>query len=111
MTSGRPGRPLRVAINAQLSPDGRVGGIEQAVRGLVQALGRLDDDTSEYVIVTNPVAPGWLDASAGANQDVVVHSEAGTRATSLAIRLTKRALTPARPVWRRGRSLACPRAH
>jgi hypothetical protein len=36
-------RPLKVLINAQMTPGGWAGGIEQFLMGLVYALGRLTD--------------------------------------------------------------------
>lgn len=67
------GRTLRVAINAQLFPDGRAGGVQQAVLGLVYALGRLDGDDIEYVIATRPETPNWLEPYLGRNQRVVAY--------------------------------------
>jgi len=42
---------LRIAINAQLMPNGGAGGVESVLIGLVSALGRLDDGPEEYVII------------------------------------------------------------
>jgi len=58
-------------IDAALIP-GRSGGVEQATRRMIQALGRLSSGASpdEYVIVTHPDAPNWLDDVAGPNQRI-----------------------------------------
>jgi glycosyltransferase involved in cell wall biosynthesis len=97
--------PLRIAINAQLHGDGRAGGIEPAVRGLVYALGRLDDDETQYTIVTHSSAPRWLDGELGRNQRVIVRSDSSPAAQP---RLTplRRALRPARATLRRMRHAA-----
>ncbi len=97
-------RMLRVAINAQLPGNGRAGGVEPAVRGLVQALGRLADRDVEYVIVTHPWSSRWLDAVLGDQQRRVVHPyPASVRLRPCAERAV-RALAPLklvlRPGWR-----------
>lgn len=96
-------RPLRVAINAQLRGDGHAGGIEPAVRGLVEILGRLDDDDTEYLVVTHPSAPHWLDAQLGQNQRVVVRSYPLRDGAPPWIEAAKRSLGPARAMLGRAR--------
>src|SRR5262249_48211863 len=97
--------PLRIAINAQLHGDGRSGGIELAVRGLVHALGMARDDDMEYIIVTHPSAPRWIDGHLGPNQRVVVHSDPFARATR-PLRALRRSLRPARATLGRVRRVA-----
>ena len=62
---------LRVAINAQLTPGGACGGVEQFVMGLVHALGCLQDGPEEYVVVCPYTHPDWLRTCMGANQRIV----------------------------------------
>jgi len=95
---------LRVAINAQLVGNGRAGGVESAVRGLVHALGRLDGGDTEYVVVTHPWAAHWLDGALGPTQRTVVHPyPARVRFRPLLERVRRR-LGPARaalrPLWK-----------
>jgi hypothetical protein len=100
---------LKVAINAQVSPGGVSGGIEQAVLGLIWALGRVEDDGTECVIVTRPEAPDWVQGFLGSGQRVVVRSYPSKSRAEEVARLMKRALQPARRVllptwvWLRGR--------
>lgn len=91
---------LKVAINAQVSPGGASGGIEQAVLGLIWALGRAEDDGTEYIIVTRPEAPDWVQAFLGQGQRVVVRSYPAESRAEAVTGLVKRALRPARPVLR-----------
>jgi glycosyltransferase involved in cell wall biosynthesis len=63
---------LRVIIDAQIAPNGAVGGVEQFIAGLVRALGRLDDGPEEYTIVGSSENTDWLTKFSGANQRVVV---------------------------------------
>ncbi len=48
------GASRRVAINAQLRPDGFVGGAEQFIHSLLNALGNLRDGDERYVVVACP---------------------------------------------------------
>lgn len=64
-------RPLRVVLNAQVSCDGRSGGVQHFVTALVYALGRLDDGSVEYVIVGPHDDPEWLTPYLGPNQRLV----------------------------------------
>ncbi|MFQ5856391.1 MAG: glycosyltransferase family 4 protein [Anaerolineae bacterium] len=93
---------LRVAINAQLIPDGSAGGIQQAVLGLIHTLGQLEDNDIEYVIIAHAWAPQWLRPYLGENQRLVRHPIRGPIARVLGI--GKRAMWPLRPrllpVWR-----------
>lgn len=89
------GDRLRTVIIGRLTP-GEAGGVEQATAGLVLALGQLDDGHEEYVVVTDPSAPDWLDPLLGSNTTRVV----GPRTRNL-----KRHLGPMLPVLRRGRRL------
>lgn len=62
---------MRVIVDAQISPNGAVGGVEQFIAGLVRALGRLEDGPEEYTIVGSPENLDWLAQLSGANQRVV----------------------------------------
>lgn len=64
-------RPLRVAINCPFVPGQGLGGIETFVMGLLHALGRLDDDQTEYIVVGPPDDPEWMRPFLGANQRIV----------------------------------------
>ncbi|HEX8352887.1 MAG TPA: glycosyltransferase family 1 protein [Pyrinomonadaceae bacterium] len=61
---------LRVAINAQLRPDGGAGGTVTVLRALA-ALTRLDDGPEEYVFVGPHDAPEWLSSILPPGQTVV----------------------------------------
>lgn len=65
--------PLRIAINAQISPASGYGGVVTVLTGLVRALGELHDGPEEYVIVSSP-DDGWLAPLIGPNQRVVRHT-------------------------------------
>ncbi len=64
-------RQLRVAINAQISPNSGAGGVESFLIGLISALGRLDDGPEEYVIIGPYQDPDWLRPYLGPNQRIV----------------------------------------
>lgn len=108
------GQPLRVAINAQVSPQSGAGGVSNVLRGLVHGLGHLDDGAEEYVIVGPWEAPDWLRPYLGDNQRIVSRPQpaqtpsanpdpsaghAPTWIPGLMERL-KRALGPLRPLAR-----------
>jgi len=61
---------MRIAIDAQISPEGNHGGVEQTIIGLVHALGQLDGP-EEYVIVCPWANPTWLQPYLGHNQRIV----------------------------------------
>jgi glycosyltransferase involved in cell wall biosynthesis len=94
--------PLRIAINAQLRPFSTSGGIEQALIGLVAALGELDDGPEEYVLIGPWQEPDWLEPYLGPNQRIVPSQGPAGPARRLG------PLVPAvRPLWpflRRARS-------
>jgi glycosyltransferase involved in cell wall biosynthesis len=103
-----PEGQLGVAINAQIIPGGGSGGVEQAVLGLIHALGRLRDGKEEYVVIVHPRAPDWLTLHLGPNQRVVVHPyQFRDRIRSGAQRLGS-ILPPVRPVLQAARRLARP---
>ena len=64
-------RPLNVLINAQMSPGGKLGGVEQFLMGLVYTLGRLTDGEERYTLITRPDSPDWLGPLLGPNQRCV----------------------------------------
>jgi glycosyltransferase involved in cell wall biosynthesis len=98
---------LRIAINAQLMPNGGAGGVESVLIGLVSALGRLDDGPEEYVIIGPWQEPDWLKPYLGPNQRIV----RGPQPPDLVewkpgpLEPFKRALGPLRPplrtIWRK----------
>ncbi len=89
---------LRVAINAQLMPDGAAGGTVTVLRALT-ALARLEDGAEEYVFIGPHDDPEWLRSLLPANQRIVRGpAPAPLRVDSL--EPFKRALGPLRPVAR-----------
>lgn len=90
---------LRVAISAQLSGNGEAGGVEQAVAGLVFALGRLPDGDEEYVIVCTPEQRGWIEPHLGPNQRLVERAAPAVDQTVLNI-ASLSALQPVLPIAR-----------
>jgi glycosyltransferase involved in cell wall biosynthesis len=64
-------QPLTVLINAQVPPGGQYGGVEQFVMGLVYGLGRLTDGEEQYILITFPDSPDWLNPLMGPNQKSV----------------------------------------
>lgn len=58
--SDHPGTPLRVCIDARLTGDGAVGGVEQFVIGLARGLSQLADKTIEYSFLTYANNDEWL---------------------------------------------------
>jgi glycosyltransferase involved in cell wall biosynthesis len=62
---------MKIAINARIDPASGVGGVESILIGLIKALGQLTDGDEEYLLLTNPKHPRWLDPYLGPNQSVV----------------------------------------
>jgi glycosyltransferase involved in cell wall biosynthesis len=63
---------LRVAIDARILP-GLVGGVAQAVMGLIHALGQLNDGSESYILVVDSQEQlDWLKPFAGRNQRIEV---------------------------------------
>lgn len=95
--------PLRIAINAQLLPCGGSGGVEQALIGLVAALGKLEDGPEQYELIGPWQEPDWLRPYLGPNQRIVAGpGQAGPpgRFGSL-----MHALRPLWPILRQARSI------
>lgn len=94
-------RPLRIGINAQLTPGGSSGGAEQLLLGLIYGLGRLTDGPEEYVVIHSWQEPDWLQPFVGANQQLVAGSKPQSEHT---IYILKRMLgplaAPVRSIWR-----------
>jgi glycosyltransferase involved in cell wall biosynthesis len=90
---------LRVAINAQLTPDGTSGGVETVLRALT-TLARLEDGGAEqYVFIGPHDEPEWLQSLLPPGQQIVCGP---VPAASSVNRLEpfKRALGPLRPAAR-----------
>lgn len=91
---------LRIAINAQLVRRVGAGGTESVLRGLVSALGQLQDGDEEYVLLVSPLDTDWLDDVLGPKQRVAVvpSHEPPPRTRLHPLRLGQRA-------WQRSRDL------
>lgn len=86
MTGGRP--RLRVAIDARVTP-GAAGGIAQAALSLVRALGQLETDETEYlVVVQDQRGVDFIEPAIGPSQRLVLR---GPEAVSFLTRATRRA--------------------
>lgn len=62
---------LKIIIDAQISPDGSAGGVQQFVTCLLWGLGRLTDSSERYVVVGPYKNPEWLRPYLGENQVLV----------------------------------------
>ncbi|MDT7687761.1 MAG: hypothetical protein QOE46_520 [Acidobacteriota bacterium] len=89
---------LRVAINAQLSPDGASGGTVTVLRALA-SLARLEDGAEEYVFIGPHDAPEWLRSMLPPHQQVVP-GPAPVEWSADRLEPFKRALGPLRPAVR-----------
>jgi glycosyltransferase involved in cell wall biosynthesis len=89
---------LRIAINAQLRPDGGAGGVTTVLRALT-ALAHLDDGEEEYVFIGPHDDPEWLRPLLPARQRIVRGTPNGGR-WSVRLEPFKRALGPLRPAAR-----------
>ncbi|HEV7889473.1 MAG TPA: glycosyltransferase [Pyrinomonadaceae bacterium] len=89
---------LRVAINAQLKPDGGSGGTVTVLRAL-SALARLEDGPEEYVFVGPHDSTEWLRSILPPRQ-TVVRGPAPVRPNPDRLEPFKRALGPLRPAAR-----------
>lgn len=76
--SGRPDRLLRVCIDARLSGDGSLGGVEQFVIGLAGGLSQLSDESIEYSFLTYAGHDEWLRPYVG-DACRIVHGFGATR--------------------------------
>jgi len=92
---------LRVAVNAQLAPDGGAGGIETALRAL-GSVAQLDDGPEEYLFVGHWRDPEWLRPWVGGRARIVPGQppEAPANAPRRPSEILKRALGPLRPAAR-----------
>lgn len=89
---------LRIAINAQLMPDGGAGGVTTVLRALT-ALAYLDDGEEEYVFIGPHAEPEWLRSMLPARQRIVRGPVNGGR-WSDRLEPFKRALGTFRPAAR-----------
>jgi glycosyltransferase involved in cell wall biosynthesis len=100
---------LRVAINAQLAPDGATGGAVTVLRALT-ALARLEDGAEEYVFIGPHDDPEWLRSMLPRRQRIV-SGPAPAERKAARLEPFKRALGPLRPAARNlRRILAAPAA-
>jgi glycosyltransferase involved in cell wall biosynthesis len=99
-------RLLRVAINAQILPNGGAGGVESVLIGLISALGQLVDGPEEYIIIGPWQEPDWLQPYLGPNQRIVRGPQPPQQMAWKPgpLEPLKRALGPLRPplraIWR-----------
>lgn len=94
--------PLRIAINAQLQRSTGSGGIESFLMGLIQALGKLDNNREEYVIIATSDDPDWLRPYIGANQKIVSRPSPDSTENYVGLRqVVKRSLRPAQSLLHR----------
>jgi glycosyltransferase involved in cell wall biosynthesis len=91
---------LKIAINAQLRPNGSAGGVESVVVALIAALGRLEGP-ERYDVVCRWDDDGWIREHAGPNTTVV--RGPGKRRSPLVSALFRAAASDERLVrlWRR----------
>jgi glycosyltransferase involved in cell wall biosynthesis len=82
---------LRVAINAQITPDLFVGGMQSALTGLINSLGKLTDGDEEYIIIGPQNNWEWLEAYIGRNQRVVPGFTTGNRSLHRFVNRIRRA--------------------
>lgn len=87
-------KPLKIAINAQISPDKGAGGVDQVLIGLVSALGKLEGP-EEYVIITPWYDPDWISPYIGSNQVIISMAKIYKK---LYLKIGKRISEPARPL-------------
>jgi glycosyltransferase involved in cell wall biosynthesis len=92
---------LRVAINAQMTPDLFVGGVQSALAGLIHSLGKLTDGDEEYVIIGPQNNWEWLEPYMGRNQRLVPGSTNGRRSLLRFVNRIRRADWKIRR-WARG---------
>jgi glycosyltransferase involved in cell wall biosynthesis len=71
MSAGEDDQRLRVAINCQFLPGSGFGGWESLLVGLLDALGRLDDEATQYVVIGPPRNTEWMKPFLGANTRIV----------------------------------------
>ncbi|MET0625513.1 MAG: glycosyltransferase family 1 protein [Pyrinomonadaceae bacterium] len=89
---------LRVAINAQLKPDGGSGGVVTVLRALA-ALAGLDDGPEEYVFIAPHDSTEWLRSILPPGQ-TIVRGPAPVESSADRLEPFKRALGPLRPAAR-----------
>lgn len=102
---------LRVAINAQLVPDGSSGGIVTVLRALA-ALTELEDGVEEYVFIGPYEDPEWMRPMLPSGQPIVRGPEFMSSVAGRPDPLEpfKRRLGPLRPMAREVRRLLAPQA-
>lgn len=66
---------LKIAINAQVLPDGRAGGSVQGVVNLIRALSNLTDGHEEYYIISSGSNPYWLNDFLNKSVKICPHPE------------------------------------
>src|SRR5437660_4258840 len=89
---------LRVAINAQISPQDSTGGLVGVLTGLIKALGCLNDGPEEYVVITAEWDPDWIAPYVGANTKIAVRPSYGPEQRNKALATVRRTLRAAKPL-------------
>lgn len=93
---------IKIAINAQIRPNIGFGGVEQALIGLIAALGKLENDREDYIIIGPWQEPDWFKQFLGPNQRII----RGQKQSSQEVRKTqffmpfKRVFAPVRLLGR-----------
>ena len=102
---------LRVAINAQVMPDGPAGGVVTVLRALA-ALAELEDGFEEYIFIGPYENPEWLRPMLPPGQQIVPGPKFASSVASRvdALEPFKRRLGPLRPVARGVKQILVPRA-
>jgi glycosyltransferase involved in cell wall biosynthesis len=67
----------RIGIYAPQTADGEAGGVQQFIIGLVDGLRRQSADNLEYVLITHPFNPDWLEPYAGTQMEVTARPPDG----------------------------------
>lgn len=87
-------KSLKIAINAQISPEKGAGGVEQVLIGLVDALGKLEG-SEEYIIITSWENSDWIKPYMGSNQVII---SAPKPSEKLYFVIARKILGPAKPL-------------
>lgn len=81
---------IKIAINAQILQSSGAGGTESVLISLINALGKLESDDEEYIIVGPWQNPYWLKPYIGKNQRIVPGPGPSTSLTRKMLRQLKK---------------------